>query len=105
MERRDGDGYVPATSLAALRNALGDSEGALDLLERAYEERDIRLTFLKVDARWSNLHAQPRFQALAQRMGLAAQRAKVAARATPAVQDYAGGDPRAAKPRVLARQD
>ena len=71
MERRDGEGYVPATSLAALRNALGDSEGALDLLERAYAERDVRLAFLKVDARWNNLRTQPRFQALEQRMQLA----------------------------------
>jgi serine/threonine-protein kinase len=106
MERRDGEGYVPATSVAALRNALGDSEGALDLLERAYEERDIRLTFLKVDARWNNLRAQPRFQALEQRMQLATSGAKAATRATRAVQDYAGDDQGAAAgPHALAGRD
>lgn len=66
---------VRHTSLAAERNALGDTEGALDLLERAYRERDSRLAFLKTDARGNNLRAQPRFLALAQRMGLEAARA------------------------------
>jgi TolB-like protein/DNA-binding winged helix-turn-helix (wHTH) protein/Tfp pilus assembly protein PilF len=70
MEARARERYVPATSLATVRNALGDSEGALDLLERAYAERDVRLSFLAVDNRWRNLRALPRFQALARRMGL-----------------------------------
>lgn len=105
LEKRDRAGYVPATSMAALRNALGDSEGALGLLERAYEERDVRLAFLKVDARWNNMRTLPRFQALAQRMGLATSSAMAAPRATPAVQEYAGGDPGAAEPRAPASQD
>lgn len=71
LEGRAASGYVPATSLAAVHNALGDTERALDLLERAYDERDIRLAFVKVDARWNNLRTQPRFKSLAQRMGLA----------------------------------
>lgn len=106
MQARDRAGYVPATSLAAMRNALGDSEGALDLLERAYRERDIRLTFLDVDARWNNLRAEPRFQALAQRMGLGATRATAALRAAPPAREYAGGDPeQRPEPRTLAMQD
>ena len=87
LEKRDRAGYVPATSMAALRNALGDSEGALDLLERAYEERDIRMAFLKVDARWNNMRTLPRFQALAQRMKLATSRPPVATGATRARQE------------------
>ncbi|MGH8060829.1 MAG: winged helix-turn-helix domain-containing protein [Pseudoxanthomonas sp.] len=75
MEGRDRAGYMPATSLAAVHNALGDTGGALDLLERAYRERDVRLAFLKVDKRWDNLRSQPRFQALEQRMHLVADRA------------------------------
>ncbi len=70
LETRAAAGYVPATSLASIRNALGDGVGALDLLERAHARRDIRMTFLKVDARWNNLRGEPRFQALAQRLGL-----------------------------------
>jgi DNA-binding winged helix-turn-helix (wHTH) protein/TolB-like protein/Tfp pilus assembly protein PilF len=77
LEQRGRAGYMPATSLATVRNALGDSEGALDLLERAYEQRDIRMSFLKVDERWDNLRTLPRFEALMQRMGLDGDRARI----------------------------
>jgi len=70
MEARARDRYVPATSLAALHLALGDRQRALDLLERAHAERDARLSFLVTDLRWKQLHAEPRFRALATRMGL-----------------------------------
>lgn len=71
LEKRDPVGYMPATSLAKLHNALGDSAGAMDLLELGYQERDVRMSFLKVDPEWDNLRTQPRFQALARHMGLA----------------------------------
>ena len=70
LEVRANAGYVPATSLASICNALGNRLGALDLLERAYAQRDIRMTFLKVDARWNNLRGEPRFQALSTRLRL-----------------------------------
>lgn len=70
LAARDAAGYVPATSLGAVRNALGQTDVALDLLERAYQERDIRLAFLGVDARWNNIRSQPRFRALARRLAL-----------------------------------
>lgn len=72
LEARDREGYVQASSLAALHNALGDTDGALDLLERAWRERDMRMAFLVPDTsmRWSNLRAEPRFRALMQRMNL-----------------------------------
>ncbi len=72
LEARDREGYVQASSLAALHNALGDTDAALDLLERAWRERDMRMAFLKLDlpTRWSNLRAEPRFRALMQRMDL-----------------------------------
>ena len=68
MERRDREGYLPATSRAAVPLALGDRARALDLLERAYEERDVRMPFLFKDTRWTALHGEPRFQALLQKM-------------------------------------
>lgn len=70
LDARRGKAYVPATSFAAVRAALGDTDAALDELERAHREHDIRMAFLKVDARWNGLRAQPRFRALARRMGL-----------------------------------
>ena len=68
MEARARAGYLPATSIAAVRNGLGDSAGALDLLEQAYDDRDVRMTFLLRDRNWDNLRTQPRFQALMRRM-------------------------------------
>lgn len=70
LQARDREGYVPATGLATVSNALGDTDTALDLLERAYRERDVRLVFLHTDSRWNNLRAHPRFEALLLRMKL-----------------------------------
>lgn len=75
LESRDRAGYVRATSLAAGRLGLGDTEGALDLLERGYRERDSRMAFLKIDARWNGLRAHPRFRELSRTLGLEADRA------------------------------
>lgn len=70
MESRDRESYVPATRLALAHLALGRRERALDLLERAYADRDINMSFLAIDGRWQDLHREPRFQALLQRMNL-----------------------------------
>lgn len=67
MEARDREGYWPACTLAALHNALGEHDAALDLLERAWRERDVRMAFLK-GPEWSSLAAEPRFRALMRRM-------------------------------------
>lgn len=64
--------YVPCASRAAISNALGDQDEALDLLELACEQRDVRMTFLKVDARWNNLRSRPRFKVLMDRLGFTA---------------------------------
>lgn len=74
LEARRTIRYVPATSFAAVFAALGDTDAALDELERAHRERDIRMVFLKNDARWNALRSLPRFRALAQRMGLVGDR-------------------------------
>ncbi|MEO5896794.1 MAG: hypothetical protein ABIS06_13940 [Vicinamibacterales bacterium] len=56
--------------LAALYVGLGDKEGALALLERAYRERDEQLQYLKVEAHFHALRSEPRFQDLVRRVGL-----------------------------------
>lgn len=63
--------YVPGTSRAGISNALGDHDEALDLLELAFEQRDVRMTFINFDARWDNLRTQPRFEALMKRLNFA----------------------------------
>jgi Flp pilus assembly protein TadD len=62
--------YVPATCVATIYIALGDFEQTLKWLNRAYDERDVRITFLKVDHRWDPLRTDPRFAALAKRIDL-----------------------------------
>ena len=70
LERRAAKQYVPASSIASVHNALGREDAALDDLERALLAHDIRMAFLKIDARWNNLRDEPRFQTMASKVGL-----------------------------------
>jgi Flp pilus assembly protein TadD len=65
-----GRRYVPPTSLAAIRAALGDVDAALDELERGFAVRDVRLVYMKDDPRWAPLRGQARFAALLRKMKL-----------------------------------
>jgi hypothetical protein len=49
--------------------ALGDSDRALTLLERAADQRDPALLWLGVDPRVDPLRGTPRFDALLARLG------------------------------------
>lgn len=62
--------YVSSYELAAIYMALDDTEGAFNLLERAYEEHCFHLVYLKVWPRFSGVRTDPRFQDLVQRIGL-----------------------------------
>ncbi len=68
LEARRQRGYLPATSLAELADALGDRNRALDLLELGYRERDVRMSFLLLD--WPQLRNEPRYLALLDRLQL-----------------------------------
>lgn len=68
LEARRQQGYLPATSLAELADALGDRNRALDLLEQGYRERDVRISFLLLD--WPQLRNEPRYLALLDRLRL-----------------------------------
>ena len=67
--RRTGE-PVPATLIAFLDAALGESDSALDRLERAFEVREPFLTYLGVDPIWDPLREEERFQELVERLGL-----------------------------------
>lgn len=60
--------YVPPYNLALIYNALGESEKALDYLEKGFAEKDVRMVWLKVEPKWSNLRGEARFIALMKRM-------------------------------------
>jgi serine/threonine-protein kinase len=64
IEARSAQRYVPATSIATIYAGLGETETALEWLQRAYDQRDVRLSFLKVDRRWDALRNDPRFGAI-----------------------------------------
>jgi len=53
-----------------VRQALGEKQQALDWLEKAYEDRNWWMPWLKVEPRLDPLRSDPRFVALLRRVGL-----------------------------------
>jgi len=70
LSRRRAESYVSPWTLASIHAGLGDTGESLDWLERAFEERDPALAWLKVHPRFDALRAEPRFQALLARLRL-----------------------------------
>ncbi len=68
LTSRSGGQYVPSYNIAMIHNGLGDSESTLSWLERAVEDRDVRLILLKVEPKWNNLRTEPRFIELMKQM-------------------------------------
>ncbi len=61
-------GVLP-TDVATLYAYAGDKVHALDWLERAYEERDPNLPYLRLPS-YDTLRSEPRFRALERRLGI-----------------------------------
>jgi Tfp pilus assembly protein PilF len=61
--------YVPSYWFALVYAGLGERDQALRYLERAYEERSTVLAYLSIDPRLASLRDDPRFLALARRLG------------------------------------
>ena len=62
--------YVPPSNLALLSYVLGEQDEAFSWLEKAYQDRDIRLCRLKVDSKWDSMRSEPRFVEILKRIGL-----------------------------------
>jgi serine/threonine protein kinase/Tfp pilus assembly protein PilF len=62
--------YISPLIVADLYALLDEKDGAFLWLEKAYEERSSKLTDLKIDPDFDNLHSDPRFAKLAKRIGL-----------------------------------
>lgn len=60
--------YVPMYFLAIIYCGLGEREKTLNYLETSLAEREVQMTFLKVDTRWDWLRGEPRFVDLMRRM-------------------------------------
>jgi len=69
MREASGRSYVPAYWFAVVHAGLGERDEALRALERAYEERSTVLAYVLIDPRLVSLRNDPRFQALAQKLG------------------------------------
>ncbi|MGA2415674.1 MAG: protein kinase [Candidatus Sulfotelmatobacter sp.] len=70
LERRSKRSYVPAYNFAEVYVGLGDKEQALRMLEQAYRDRSMALTFVTADQEFDGLHSAPRFKDLARHIGL-----------------------------------
>ena len=69
LKRRAKREYVNSYSIALVYVGLGDKDQAFDWLQKAYEERSSRLTWLKVEPKFDSLRSDPRFAQLLQRVG------------------------------------
>jgi TolB-like protein/DNA-binding winged helix-turn-helix (wHTH) protein/Tfp pilus assembly protein PilF len=64
-------GLAPSGAIAILYGALGEPNRAFAWLDKAYQERDPELTYIKVpNRRFAPLRHDPRFQQLVRRIGL-----------------------------------
>jgi Tfp pilus assembly protein PilF len=70
LKRMSAHVYVSPAHTATIYAALGDKRTALDLLEKAYEDRDWNLLRLKVDHDYDSLRSEPRFIELLKKVGL-----------------------------------
>jgi tetratricopeptide (TPR) repeat protein len=62
--------FVSPFMIALLYTSLDKKAEALDWLNKAYDEMDPQLTWVYLDPQLDPLHAEPRFKALLQRMGI-----------------------------------
>jgi hypothetical protein len=62
--------YVSPAELSILYIALGESEKAFALLDRAYAEHALPLQYLNADHAFDPLRSDPRFRDLVSRVGL-----------------------------------
>jgi hypothetical protein len=61
--------YIAHSDSAWLYIGLGEKTKALDALERSFEDREVYMTFLKVNPFLDPLRSEPRFIALMKKMG------------------------------------
>jgi hypothetical protein len=57
-------------SFAVIYTGLGEKDQAFAWMERAYQERALEVTFLKIEQRFDSLRSDPRFADLQRRIGL-----------------------------------
>ncbi|PYX25977.1 MAG: hypothetical protein DMG87_00645, partial [Acidobacteria bacterium] len=61
-------GYVSPYNIAQIYGRLGEKDQALAWLEQAYNQRDSKLTYMKIEPAFDEIRSQPRFQQLLHRL-------------------------------------
>jgi len=70
LEARSRSRHVSAYCIALGYLGVGDKVAAMDLLEKAVEDKEPLVVFLKVDPRWNELRRETRFTELLDRLDL-----------------------------------
>ena len=68
LKKRAKHESVSPVAFARIFAGLGETDQALNLLEKAFADRDVRLVLLKAESTWAPLRSNPRFQDLLRRM-------------------------------------
>lgn len=84
LRRLSQERYVPPCWLAAIHAALDERDAALEWLEKAYQNRDVYLVWLRASPSFENLRRDPRLGDLLQRIGLGRPASAIAT--APAIQ-------------------
>jgi tetratricopeptide (TPR) repeat protein len=70
LKSRSLQQYVPPCNIAVVYLALAERDEAFAWLEKANEEHDVWVSFLKIDPKWDPYRSDPRFAAILERIGL-----------------------------------
>ena len=62
--------YIPPVTIALVYDGLGQRDETFRWLEKALDEHDVHLSYLRADPQWDSLRADPRFAALLLGVGL-----------------------------------
>jgi len=65
--------YIAPKHIALIYGGLSLKDEMFAWLEKAYEDRDVSLTFIKVEPRWDEYRGEPRFVDLMKRVGFGTQ--------------------------------
>ena len=65
-----GQRYLPSFFIAQVYVGLGETDAALEWLEKSYDARFFLMTWLNGDPQFDSLRSDPRFGELLRRIGL-----------------------------------